>query len=353
MNRQANEQKGFILLLTVISIAFACIVWPYFGAVFWSMVLAIVFSPVYRRILAAMPQHKSFAALVTLLLCLVVVLIPLVGVGSALLREGAALYDTVLSRKSDVGNFVDAVVSALPAWVARFLDRVGIGSIADIQDKLTQAALQISRFLATRVLSIGQNTLDLVVSVTVMLYLLFFLLRDGAALVASIRHAVPLEGAQKQRLFGQFTSVIRATVKGNVVVAVIQGALGGAILWILGVQAALLWGALMALLSMLPVVGSPLVWGPIAIYFIATGAVWKGVTLIAFGALVIGLIDNILRPLLVGKDTKMPDYLVLVSTLGGIAVFGLNGFVIGPVIAALFVTSWKLFAVAEHADQAR
>ena len=131
--------------------------------------------------------------------------------------------------------------------------------------------------------------------------------------------------------------MIRATVKGNVLVAVIQGTLGGLAFWVLGVHAPVLWGVVMAFLSLLPAIGAALIWGPVAIYLLATGAIWKGVALIAFGVLVIGLIDNVLRPILVGKETKLPDYVVLVSTLGGLAIFGLNGFVLGPVIVAMFI----------------
>jgi predicted PurR-regulated permease PerM len=142
--------------------------------------------------------------------------------------------------------------------------------------------------------------------------------------------------------------VIRATVKGNVLVAAAQGALGGLIFWFLGVQAPLLWAVVMAFLSLLPAIGAAVVWAPVAIYFLVTGSVWQGVVLIAFGVIVIGLVDNVLRPVLVGKDTKMPDYLVLLSTLGGMALFGLNGFVIGPVVAALFIACWDLFVATEE-----
>ena len=185
-----------------------------------------------------------------------------------------------------------------------------------------------------------------------MLYLLFFLLLDGSALVMRIKDAVPLNAEVKRKLSAKFTTVIRATVKGNIVVALIQGALGGLILWVLGVHAPVLWGTLMAFLSLLPAVGAAMVWLPVAIYFLATGAIVQGVVLIAFGVLVIGLVDNILRPILVGKDTRMPDYVVLVSTLGGMALFGLNGFVIGPVIAAMFMAAWDLFARARQAQVA-
>jgi predicted PurR-regulated permease PerM len=182
-----------------------------------------------------------------------------------------------------------------------------------------------------------------------MLYLLFFLLRNGSRVAARIEHAIPLSSTDRQALLAKFATVIRATVKGNVVMAATQGALGGLMFWFLGIPSALLWGVLMALLSMLPAVGAAVLWVPIAIYFLFTGAVWKGVVLTIFGIFVIGLVDNILRPLLVGKDTKMPDYLVLISTLGGIAIFGLNGFVIGPVIAAMFLATWDLFASAQDA----
>ena len=142
----------------------------------------------------------------------------------------------------------------------------------------------------------------------------------------------------------RFTTVIRATIKGSILVAVLQGALGGLIFWLLGLHAPVLWGVVMGLLALLPAIGAALIWVPAAIYLLATGSIWQGVVLLMFGAFVIGLVDNILRPLLVGKDTKMPDYVVLISTLGGLATFGLNGFVIGPVIAAIFIAAWDIFS---------
>ena len=175
-----------------------------------------------------------------------------------------------------------------------------------------------------------------------MLYVLFFFLRDGQALVRRLRDAVPLDADVKRSLATKFATVIRATVKGNIVVAMVQGALGGLIFWLLGLHAPVLWGVLMVFLSLLPAVGAAVVWFPVAVYLLVSGEVWQGGVLMAYGVLVIGLVDNLLRPMLVGKDTRMPDYLVLLATLGGIAVFGINGFVIGPVIAAMFLTGWSL-----------
>jgi predicted PurR-regulated permease PerM len=218
--------------------------------------------------------------------------------------------------------------------------------LGDLQDRLAEGLSKSFQFVATRAYSIGQNTFAFVVSFFVMLYVLFFLLRDGGALLVRIRDALPLEEPVKLELAGKFTTVIRATVKGNVVVAIAQGALGGLIFFLLGINAALLWAVVMSFLSLLPAVGSALVWFPAAIYLLATGSTWQGIVLVAYGVLVIGLVDNVLRPILVGKDTKLPDYVVLVSTLGGMAVFGLSGFVIGPVIAAMFIAVWHIVAVS-------
>jgi len=173
-------------------------------------------------------------------------------------------------------------------------------------------------------------------------------LRDGHQLVRRLREAIPLELDVKRSLATKFATVIRATVKGNIVVAMVQGALGGFIFWALDLQAPVLWGVLMAFLSLLPAVGAAVVWLPVAVYLLLTGSVVQGGVLIAFGVLVIGLVDNVLRPILVGKDTKMPDYVVLLSTLGGISLFGLNGFVIGPVIAAMFMAAWDLLVSARR-----
>ena len=165
-----------------------------------------------------------------------------------------------------------------------------------------------------------------------------------------IREAIPLRGEQKAALFTRFADVVRATVKGGILVAMAQGMLGGIAFWFLGIHAALLWAVLMAFLSLIPAIGATLVWLPVAIYFLATGAIWQGIGLILYGVLVIGLVDNLLRPFLVGKGSKLPDYVVLISTLGGIEVFGLNGFVIGPLIAAMFMVSWEIFSTSRQAS---
>jgi predicted PurR-regulated permease PerM len=348
MTQPLFQQRVFLLLLAAVTVAFLAILWPFFGAVFWGAVLALLFTPMYRRLTARMRNRRNVAALVTLLLCLVMVILPVAFITAALVEQASLVYQKVQTREFDVAVYLQQLIGILPPWMANVLHRFGVDDLGSLQDKLAAGAGQASRVIASHALTVGQNAFDFLVGLGVMLYLLFFLLRDGRALTTHIDRAIPLSAEYKAHLASKFATVIRATVKGNVVVAIVQGTLGGIILWVLGVQAALLWGVVMAFLSLLPAVGAAIVWVPVAVYFLLAGSVWKGVTLIAFGVFVIGLVDNVLRPILVGKDTQMPDYLVLVSTLGGIALFGINGFVIGPAIAALFIAAWDLFVQAKN-----
>jgi predicted PurR-regulated permease PerM len=270
-------------------------------------------------------------------------------VAGTLIQQVGYAYAQVRAGSLDFGAFFSQIVHALPQSIQNVLARYDLMDLPGLQQRLSAGAAQISQFVATRALSLGQNTVQFVVSFCVMLYLFFFLVRDGREISHLIRDAIPLDESHKQHLIRKFTTVIRATVKGNVVVAVVQGTLGGIALWVVGIQGALLWGFVMMLLSLLPAVGAALVWLPVAIYFISTGVLVKGIGLALFGTLVIGTVDNVLRPVLVGKDTRLPDWVVLISTLGGMALFGINGFVIGPLVAALFMASWDIFARADQA----
>ncbi len=338
------EEKSFLLLVIAVTVAFLWILWPFSGAILWGTVLAIVFQPLYRRVLQGLRQRRNLAALLTLAIIVFIVVLPVIGVAAALLRQAVATYQRIEIGNFDVGKFFSKIPETLPEWAVSLLNYFDLTDFAAMQERFSAVLSQTGQFIASQALTIGQNTLGLIISFFVMLYLLFFLLRDGEDLARSIRDAVPLHAAQQHALFRRFTTVIRATVKGSIVIAIVQGALGGLIFWLLGIGGALLWGAVMAVLSLLPAVGAGLVWLPVAVYLIATGDIWQGVVLIAFGVLVVSTIDNVLRPILVGGQTKIPDYLVLIATLGGITIFGVNGLVIGPVIAAMFLAAWDLFA---------
>ena len=343
MNPNTSYRYAFTLLLAAVTVGFLVVIWPFFFAVFWGVVLAILFHPLNRRLLSKMPKSPNMAALLTLTLCLLVVILPLIAITLSVLQEAVDIYQRMNSGQFNLNTYLQQIKSALPGWALDTLDRLNLSTLSEIQARLTTVAGNAAKTLATQAVNWGQNTMSFVVGFAIMLYLLFFLLRDGVALATRIREAIPLAPDHKAQLLSKFTTVIKATVKGNLAVAAAQGALGGLIFWIMGIEAPVLWGVLMAFLSLLPAVGASLIWGPVAIYFLATGDWSKGLILTAYGILVIGLVDNILRPLLVGKDTKMPDYIVLISTIGGMTLFGLTGFVIGPTIAALFMAAWDIY----------
>ena len=342
------DHRAFYVILTILTLAFAWVIWPFFGAVMWGAILALLFRPIYLRLLHLMGERPNLAALATLTLVVVLVILPVVLVAVSLLQEITGLYARVKSGEVNFGHYFDQIVAALPAGASGLMDRLGLGDLASLQSKLTAALAQRGDSLAKRAVDFGSDTIDLVIGFCIAIYLLFFLLRDGSAISRRVRDAIPLAPQAKANLLVRFTTMVRATVKGNVVIAIMQGALGGIAFWILGIHAPLLWAVVMAFLSLLPAIGAALIWVPVALYLLATGQVWQGVSLIAFGVLVIGLVDNVLRPILVGKDTRMPDYLVLITTIGGLAVFGINGFVIGPVIAAMFISAWDLLTAERH-----
>jgi predicted PurR-regulated permease PerM len=345
----AFEDRVFFWLVLGVSLAFVWILRPYAGAILWGTVLAIVFAPLNRHLRDRMRQRRAVAAGTTLLIIVVLVLFPVALIIESLIDEGTAVYGRIQSGGLDVGAWFRQIYAALPDWAMDLLNRFGLTNLETLQARLSGFLSRAVQIVGTQAVNIGQNTVQFVVALFVMLYLLFFLLRDGDVLSRRIRNAIPLHPERQRSLAARFATVIRATIKGNLVVALVQGGLSGLIFWILGVGAPVLLGVVSVLLSLLPAIGAAVVWIPVAIYLFAVGEVWRSVVLVLFCALVIGSVDNVLRPMLVGKDTKLPDYVVLISTLGGIAVFGANGFVLGPVIAALFVTVWEIFGASRTA----
>ena len=345
----ALRRAAFLLLLALVTVAFFWIISPFFGAVFWAMVLALMFMPVHRRLCAQLRGRDTLAALGTLLFCMVIVVVPMIFVVGAMVDEATSFTQRLRTGEFNPRTYFEQIQNALPGWSRDLLGRFGLFNAQDVVDKLTAAVVQGGQALTTRALAIGQNTLMLLVNLGIMLYLLFFFLRDGRDLAQTIRRAVPMQTQHTDFLLSKFATVVRATVKGTVVVALVQGVLGGVAFAFLGIHGAVLWGVVMSVLSLLPAIGAALVWAPVAIYLIATGSMIEGLGLAAWGAGVMGMVDNLLRPILVGKETKLPDYLVLLSTIGGLSIFGVNGFLIGPAIAALFVATWALFSHEEGA----
>ncbi len=331
-----------VLLLLACALALGWILQPFWGAILWAVIIALIFMPMFRRLLPRVGGRRNVAAGLVLGAVLLIGVLPLTLVAASLAREAAVVYQQIDSGAWQPELAVRRLFNTLPDWVASLLQRFGVADFDSLQRRMTAAVAQAAQLITTRALGIGLDTFDFLTSLAITLYLAFFLVRDGEALVRTIAAGLPLAAAHQRALGSKFATVVRATVKGSMLVAVAQGALGGLAFWVLGVQGALLWAVLMCFLSLVPAVGAALVWAPVATWFALHGQWAEAAGLTAWGVLVIGLVDNLLRPILVGKDTRLPDYVVMIATLGGMSVFGLNGFVVGPAIAAMFIAAWHI-----------
>jgi predicted PurR-regulated permease PerM len=340
--RGTTLQNGFfVTLLALVTIAFVAVLFRFLMPLFWAAVLGVLFQPLHDRLTGPMRGHTSLAALATVAIAMVLVVLPLALVGLLVSREVTGLYERLEANGSSIEKPLDQATTALPVLNGH-LERLGMDA-AQVRQRLTEAVTATSGFLASHALQAGQGAVRFLVLLALMLYLLFFFLRDGRGLVARAVRTLPLRPGRGEALLSRFAEVSRATIKGTFVVGAAQGTLGGLAFWVLGLPTPALFGTLMALLSLVPAVGPPVVWGPAAVYLLLTGSIAKALVLIAVGVLAIGLVDNILRPLLVGRETRMPDFLVLLATVGGLSAFGASGFVIGPILASFFVTFWGMF----------
>lgn len=335
------ESRFFIGLLLVVSALFIWIITPFFAAVFWALAIAIVFYPLHLKLCRKWPSRPNMAAALTLLVCSVIVVIPVIFTVTSVINQAVAIYEKVEDEDIDLQEQLDRLTERVPA-VREWVEEQDI-DLDSMRENLSESVTSGGKFLAQGTWTLGQSLFGLVIQTGIMLYVGFFFLRDGGKIIAGLNKALPLENDSKRLLFKKFAEVTRATIKGNLVIAIIQGGLGGLIFWFFDIPAALIWGVIMAILSLIPAIGSGLVWAPVAVYMILAGDIWQGITMIIYGVGVIGLVDNFLRPILVGRDTRMPDYIVLTSTLGGLVLFGAHGFVIGPIIAALFMVCWGIF----------
>ncbi len=334
------EYKSFIWLLVVVSLAFLVLMFPFFGIIFWSVAITIIFAKL-QDYFVKITKSANASALLTLFVTIVIVVIPFLFIASEFLEQGLAVYQGLSSGKIDVNTYFEKVKSSFPL-VQEYMDRMNINP-QGLQGKVTELVIFLSKYIGQQAVAIGAETLNIIAQVGLLLYISFFTLRDKEYIVQLLHKALPLGDRREAILFQKISEVTKATINGSLVVALVQGMLGGVIFWFLDVQAPILWGGVMTLLSLVPMIGAGLVWAPVAIYFFATGDMQSAIILTAFGVGVIGLVDNVLRPILVGRDTRLPDYLVLLSTLGGFALLGMNGFIIGPLVAVLFITCWDIF----------
>lgn len=330
----------FFAMIIIFAVAVLYIFQPFFYPIFWAAVMAITFYPTYLWLerFIKMPGLSSF---ITLSLVVALVFLPLIGVGIILVNESAMLYGKLGSSDlfTNVQMFTTRL-SDLPI-IGPYIDLAGLQGSA----YATNAAKTISLFILNNLKDITQNSIRLLALFFIMIYTLFYFLKDGKRILTRLMHLCPLGDEYEAMLYRRFTSTARATLKGTILIGLLQGTIGGILFWITGIEGAFIWAILMIFLSLIPAVGSSLVWLPAGIIMLAVGNIWQGVTILLVGFFVISIIDNIVRGPLIGRDTQMHPVLILFSTLGGIALFGISGFVMGPVLTALFLA---VVSIYEH-----
>ncbi|MBI5221858.1 MAG: AI-2E family transporter [Candidatus Magasanikbacteria bacterium] len=329
----------FFVLLAGVTYGFFAILKPFFYPLFWAAILASIFYPFYKKINKKI-KSPNLSSAMTLVLILIIIVLPMVIISTLVIRESFDLYDLASNNSHqitvDLQNFFNTIQNS------PLNQKLHINQTFATQ-KLTEIAQTFTEFILLGARIFTQNSLIFIIMFAMMFYALFFFVRDGEKLLREIMHLCPLGDRYEKILYNKFTSTVRATIKGTLTIGLVQGILGYLMFMIVGIKGAAIWGVLMVIMASIPAVGCYFVWLPVAIWEIISGNTGTGIAMILFGALVIGTIDNLIRPILVGRDTQMHPLLVLFSTLGGIATFGISGFVIGPVIASLLLAFWEMY----------
>jgi len=345
------QQASFLIILAVVSMLMAVIVWPFAQPLLWAGLAAIMFQPLYRNVLRRTRGRRNPAAGLSLLIIFFVVMVPALWIATMVAQQAVVLVTTVQEQPLDLAAMFDNVYGLLPKLAQDAVDRSGWGDVPMVQARLQELLTESAGMIASQAVSIGSGALSFFLSFGVALYVMFFLLRDGERIGRTVLCAVPVERSIADRLADRFLGIVRATIKGTGVVALVQGALGTAAMMIAGVPSALLFGVIMAIFALVPVIGSGAVWVPAGIWLLITGSTWQGVFLLLMGFFVISSVDNVLRPILVGRDTGIPGWIILITTLGGISLVGFSGIVLGPLVAGLFLASWSILREQRDEDE--
>lgn len=327
----------FIFLLVVATALFGWLINDYIMPMFWAVVLTILFHPAHQRIYKYTRQRAALSSLLTICFILIVVLVPMYILGLLVTEEAISLYINLTQTDINTTSILANVHTILTP-----LEQFGV-NIDNIQGQLVVFLQNFSAQIGTYALDITKATANTFIAILLMLYILFFTLRDGVAISTRIMEVLPLGDAKERMLFNRFVAIVHAMFKGTFIIALVQGAIGGILFMVVGVEGAVLWAFVMALFALIPAVGPAIVWIPVGVLLLVSGDVWQGVTVLVVGATLVSLIDNLLRPILVAKGAAMPDVLILLSVLGGLSLFGIAGIIIGPVITAFFLSMWQLF----------
>lgn len=335
-------------IFAVVSVLFLFIIRPFFFPIFWAAVIAVIFHPIYARIQRLL-HSPVLATSVVMFLILIIIILPALVIGSLLLAESFDLYNALTTENVSIQQQLQNLIKEMSR--NHYLSKFAIDT-AIITNAFTDSAKSIANFIFQNLRDLTQNTIIFVAQFAIMLYTLFFFIRDGADFLRTLVRLLPHGEDRELHLFKIFGTTARATLKVTLIIGGLQGLLGGLLFLVLGVKGALTWGVVMVFSSIIPGVGCSIVWIPAGIILILLGSLWKGIIILAFGVLVISMVDNFLRPLLLGHDVQMHPLLIFLSTLGGIMFFGISGFVLGPIVTSLFLAFWKMYAPSEKQNAA-
>jgi len=331
----------FLVILAVVSVFAYKMFAPYISAIFVAAVIAVMLHRVYAWCVKKTGNRHALAATLSCFFALFVVILPVVGVAGVVTTEAVDLVASITTEGTTEQKLTQEFFENLKNTpVVQSVTQDPERLFSDEQTRQSLAA--VGQSVATIVQKTSLGLVNFVVWLFVMFFTLFYFFIDGKRVVERIMFLSPLSDAHEKKLIGRFVSMTRATLKGTVVIGFAQGVLGGLVFWIAGVASPALWTVVMIVLSIIPAVGAALVMVPVGVVLVLLGSVWQGV-LILVAAVIISSVDNIMRPKLVGKDTQMHTLLIFFATLGGLSVFGLIGFVVGPIIMALFLAMWEIY----------
>ena len=351
MKNETINKWVLLLLVLFISALFLSMIRQFLMAIFLAGIFSAMFYPVFVRLTGWCKGRRGLASIATVVFIILVILIPLAGLIGIITAQAVKVgtlikpwMDAQMARPQTLTTLVESI-----PFVQNFdlIEKIEPYR-KEILSRLGEVVSVISSFLVNKLSSITFGTVNFLLMTFIMLYTMFYFFLDGDLLLKKILYYLPLQDTDERRMLNRFTSVTRATVKGTLVIGILQGGLAGLAFAAVGIPSAVFWGTLMTVLSVIPGIGSALIWVPAALVLAIAGEVARSIGLAVFCALVVGSLDNLLRPVLVGKDTQMHELLIFFGTLGGLLMFGIPGFIIGPIIAALFVTVWDIYGVAFH-----
>jgi len=329
----------FFTVLALVTLLFLYLLKPFFFPIFWAAVIAGIFNPVFKRVNGKL-NRPTLSATVVLVMVILIIILPGGMIGTLLFAESMQMYDALNTEGDQIGKSIKTITETIKS--NPYVSQLRMDE-AFLTDKFSEIVKSVSNFIFVHLKDLTQNTLLFIVQFAVMLYTLFFFIRDGERFLEMAMRLFTFGGERENVLYERFVTTAKSTLKVTLIIGGIQGVLGGILFYITGIEGALVWGVLMVLTAIVPVVGCSIIWAPAGVIMLLTGHTWEGILILAAGALAISMVDNLLRPVLLGRDVQMHPLLIFLSTLGGISLFGFSGFVIGPIITSLLLAIWAMY----------